>query len=131
MCLALLGCGHGAPGSGTPATEPSEEPRKTFSVSGFVTANGSFGIACNGVGRSADLHRGTRVVVRGAGGTSLATGVLEEGFADDDEPQRRCIFAFAVKEVPEDRGPFTVQVAERAAVPFTREQAGQVGVTLR
>jgi hypothetical protein len=130
MWLALAGCAGGAPDSGTSTPEPSLKPQKTFTVSGFVTAHGSFATACKGVGRSADLHSGTRVVVRGAAGAALAGGVLEDGFADDDEPQRRCIFPFTVMKVPEGRGPFTVQVAQRTAVPFTRKQAGQVGVTL-
>ena len=142
MCLALAGCGEDeaddATGRttgpttdrGTPTREPSASPASTFTVSGFVTANGTFGIACRGTGRSVDLHSGAPVEVLGAEGAVIASGALGEGFADDDSPQRRCIFPFTVRKVPEGRGPFAVQVARRTAVPFTREHAGQVTVTL-
>jgi hypothetical protein len=130
-CLALAGCGEPAAESGTTKPDPAATPRETFTVSGFVTANGSFGLACNGIGRSADLHQGARVVVLGADGTGIATGAHAEGFADDDSPQGRCIFPFTVRKVPEGRGPFTLRVARRDAVPFAREHAGQVAVTFR
>jgi hypothetical protein len=129
-CLALAGCGGGTASTDAPETRPTTKQPQTFTVSGFVTANGSFGLACAGTGAWADLHRGTRVVVRAADGSRLGSGVLEEGFADDDAPQRRCIFEFSVPGVPEGDGPFLVQVAERPPVSFERRQAGQVAVTL-
>jgi hypothetical protein len=130
-CLVLAGCG--APsgnGDGTPAPT-SPRPARTFTVSGYVTAEGSFGLACKGVGPSADLHAGASVVVRGRGGSNLATGALGDGFADDDQPQRRCIFPFSVRKVPEGRGPFSVQVAQRRPVSFDRRQAHQLDIRLR
>lgn len=139
MCLALAGCGEDPADDradrttdrSTPTREPSASPMRTFTVSGFVTANGTFGIACRGTGRSADLRRGAPVVVLGADDAVIGSGALGEGFADDDSPQRRCIFPFTVRKVPEGDGPFAVRVTRRAAVPFTRAQGAQVAVTLR
>ena len=126
--LALTACaGDGADGPSTRA-EPTPTKAATFTVSGYLTANGSFGLACRGIGESADLHRGTPVVVRDAGGTKVAAGALGDGFADDDAPQSRCIFSFTVRKVPEGNGPFTVQVARRPPVSFTRDQANLVEV---
>jgi hypothetical protein len=128
--LVLAGCGKPSADPDTTPTSPSTRTPETFTVSGFVTAEGSFALACKGVGATADLHAGARVVVRGAGGASLATGSLGDGFADDDQPQRRCIFPFSVRKVPEGSGPFSVQVADRPPVPFDRRQAHQVEVRL-
>jgi|1185.fasta_scaffold100812_3 hypothetical protein len=129
-CLVLAACGSPSADPGTTPASPSGRPRETFTVSGFVTAEGSFGLACKGLGSSADLHVGAPVVVRGAGGAKLATGALGDGFADDDQPQRRCIFQFSVRKVPEGKGPFSVQVGDRKPVPFDRRRAGQVEVRL-
>jgi hypothetical protein len=136
MSLALAGCAGQSGDSSAPSPSPSSSPSsspgptKTFTVSGFVTAEGSFGLACRGLGASADLHAGAPVVVRDAEGARLAAGVLGDGFADDDAPQRRCIFSFSVPKVPEGTGPFSVQVARRAPVPFDRRDAAQVTVRL-
>jgi hypothetical protein len=133
-CLVLAACGGPSADPGTtpasPSDRPSATPRGSFTVSGFVTAEGSFGLACKGLGSSADLHVGAPVVVRGAKGAKLATGALGDGFADDDQPQRRCIFQFSVRKVPEGTGPFSVQVGDRKPVPFDRRRAGQVEVRL-
>jgi hypothetical protein len=129
-CLVLAACGGPSADPGTTPASPSDSPRKTFTVSGFVTAEGSFGLACKGLGSSADLHVGATVVVRGAGGARLASGTLGDGFADDDQPQRRCIFPFSVRKVPEEKGPYSVQVTHRTPVSFDRRRAGQVEVKL-
>ena len=129
-CLVLAACGEPS-GSGEATPSATPRPVRTFTVSGYVTAEGSFGVACKGVGPSADLHAGTRVVVRSRAGASLATGALGDGFADDDQPQRRCIYPFSVRKVPDGRGPYSVQVARREPVPFDRRQAGQVDVRLK
>lgn len=130
--LLLAGCGgssadHRTTPESSPASTPAT-PTATFTVTGFVTAEGSFGLACKGLGSTADLHVGAPVVVLGAGGATLATGALGDGFADDDQPQRRCIFPFSVRKVPDGKGPFSVQVAHRSPVPFDRRRAGQVEV---
>src|SRR3954467_4935267 len=90
MCLALAGCGEDPTDDGTdrttdpttdrgtPTPEPSASPARTFPVSGFVTANGTFGIACRGTGRSVDLRSGAPVVVLGAEGAVIASGALGE-----------------------------------------------------
>jgi hypothetical protein len=136
-CLLLAACGRtSADRDSSPTSSPTSSPASssgapaTFTVTGFVTAEGSFGLACKGVGSSADLHKGTQVVVLGAGGATLATGALGDGFADDDQPQRRCIFPFSVRKVPDGKGPFSVQVAHRPPVSFDRRRAGQVEVRL-
>src|SRR3954463_5241689 len=79
-CLLLAACGGPSADPGTTPASPSGRPRETFAVSGFVTAEGSFGLGCKGLDSSADLHVGAPVVVRGAGGTTLATGALGDGF---------------------------------------------------
>jgi len=135
-CLALAGCGGTGgtadPGStGTPRADrsgPSPTPPHSFTATGFLTAEGTFGVACSGVGRSAGLRRGSPVVVRDSHGVVVATGTLEDGFADDDAPQRRCIFPFTVRKIPEAGGPFTVRVADRPAGGFDRRHATQVGL---
>src|SRR4051812_26773091 len=137
-CLALAGCGGTGgtadPGStGTPRADrsgPSPTPPHSFTATGFLTAEGTFGVACSGVGRSAGLRRGSPVVVRDSHGVVVATGTLEDGFADDDAPQRRCIFPFTVRKIPEAGGPFTVRVADPpAAAPprggFFSRSAGE------
>jgi hypothetical protein len=151
VCLALAGCGgtgdtagrggsrssegSGAAGSqGGTGADPSSSASLTpgaprsFTASGFLTAEGTFAVACSGIGSSSGLRRGAPVVVRNANGTVVATGALEDGFADDDAPQRRCIFPFTVRRVPEEGGPFTVRVAGRPAGGFDRRQAAQVGL---
>jgi hypothetical protein len=138
VCLTLSGCGGGdtarhddtgsSPATGDPSGSASRTPAGFFTATGFLTAEGTFGVACSGVGRSAGLRRGAPVSVSNATGTVVATGALEDGFADDDAPQRRCIFPFTVRRIPEDGGPFTVRVADRPAGRFDRQHAAQVGL---
>src|SRR3954464_3298297 len=106
VCLTLGACGGpgdtpgdtaGGSGDGTSSASPTR-PR-SFTASGFLTAEGTFAVACSGVGGSAGLRRGAPVVIRNAARAVVATGRLQDGFADDDAPQRRCIFPFTVRNI--------------------------------
>jgi hypothetical protein len=142
VCLTLGACGGtsdtagrgtgtsgtAATGSADPSGSASPKTPRSFTASGFLTAEGTFAVACSGVGGSSGLRRGAPVVVRNAAGTVVATGALQDGFADDDAPQRRCIFSFTVRNIPDGGGPFTVRVADRPAGGFDRRHAAQVGL---
>jgi hypothetical protein len=145
VCVMLAGCGgtdstgdpsgegsagsaRGAGSAGDASAGRSPTPAGTFTATGFLTAEGTFGVACSGVGRSSGLRPGAPVLVRDPGGTVVATGALEDGFADDDAPQRRCIFPFTVRGIPDGDGRFTVRVAGRPAGGFDRRHAAQVGL---
>jgi hypothetical protein len=129
--LTLTACQAAEPRAAAPSATPEPE---TFDVRGTLTLSGyrdlTFaGDDCVGVGGYGDIRGGAPVIVRDSRGEQLALGTLEPGMWPVTD-EWSCDFAFRLDDVPESGTTYSVEVGRRGEVPFTRDQAGSVRLTL-
>lgn len=133
--VVLAGCAQNSEPSQTePTTAVPTAETPTFDVSGALTLYGYGAVnlsggRCVGDGGYADIREGAPVVIRDAEGTQLGLGVLDAG--DRIGRQYLCDFRFRIDGLPEsDATPYSAEVARRGQVPFTRDDALNVRMTL-
>ena len=127
--LTLTACQSSSPAAPTASPKP-----ETFDVAGTLTLSGYRDVTladgdCVGDGGYADIRGGAPVIVRDSRGEQLALGSLEPGtWPVIDEWS--CDFAFRLDGVPESGTTYSLEVARRGEVPFSRDDALSVRLTL-
>jgi len=140
LVFTLAGCGS-SDGDGGGSAAP--EPDGAFTVAGsltlkdpggvFYVSDGSAGDSCTGKGGYDDMRRGATVVVRNSRGEKLALGALDVGFLTEDSSEylpAPCVFGFQIAGVPVDGDLYSVEVASRGEINFTRDGADSLSLTL-
>lgn len=132
MAALLLGaCG----GDGEAAEGPAESPTpEALTVNGSIAltaygswiGNGDGSGSCGGVDGYGDISGGAVVIVRNATGEQVGLGELEEG----QRSRGDCVFDFEVTDIADDSERFTVEVSGRGQVPFTRDEASRLRLSL-
>lgn len=126
MVLAMAGCG---------VKEPD-----TITIDGVVTVVGDLVVvgddgACPvNTGGYSDIRNGAQVKVSDGGGTVVTVGSLGEGkptspLGYDETVEaggytNRCEFPFSIAGVPADLPVYGIEVSQRGAVMFNKDQVG-------
>jgi hypothetical protein len=132
LLVVLTGCGSSKP--------------DTFDVFGtlVLSASGSLGLVGNGVEGTActgsrgfdDIAQGAQVVVRDSTGKTVALGQLDAGqltaSITDDSVGAPCQFIIRIDGVKATSGSafYSIEVAHRGQIQFTRPNAGNLALTL-
>lgn len=127
--LTLTACQSSPPAASTASPEP-----ETFDVRGVLTLSGYGDVTiadddCVGDGGYSDIRGGAPVIVRDSRGQQVALGSLEPGTWPVLKDWR-CDFGFRLDGVPESGTTYSVEVGRRGQVPFTRDDALDVRLTL-
>lgn len=141
LCAVLTtGCG-GSDGSG------DSQKAETFNVYGTLTLQASFDgdmssssgvsniddVNCEGEGGFDDIREGAQVVVTDNSGKKLGIGSLEAGKLPEEESSPldfSCEFGFTVTDVPEGKGPYSVEVSKRGDFAFTESEATNLQLSI-
>jgi hypothetical protein len=128
--LLLAGCGANQP-------EPAKTPT-TFKVTGGIAVNAALGSEdamggdCFTDGGFSDIAPGTQVTIKDASSKVLALGNLGAGrvtelFGDDTVlpgSAYKCTFYFSVENVPEGESIYSIEVAHRGELRYSRVDMG-------
>lgn len=134
--LLLTGACGGASGSdtegaGADSAASSEPTPELFTVAGELTLIDSGLIraegACTGDGGYGDISAGAAIIIRDAQGQQVGLGELMTGREIDSVT---CEFSFAVTDVPDGGDKYSIEVSDRGQVPFDREEASDVQISL-
>ena len=142
--LALTACGESAGESATSATPEASETTSrasTFDVAGTLTLTDRDGFHaygrragadCTGDSGYDDIREGVAVLIRNSRGEQIALGRLGAGYLTEKMSSyvARCEFAFSIPGVEEDGEIYSVEVGHRGEVPFERENAAQLALSL-
>lgn len=126
--------------SSTPKAATATAAPGTFTLIGGITlplsdvvAGASAG-TCHGNWQGwQDIAPGASVVITDQAGTTIATGVLQEGNGETTASGGTdCRLGFAITGVPDDRTFYGVTVSHRGTVQFSAQQAksGEVALAL-
>lgn len=107
---------------------PAEHGRAGVQTSAVDRFDGR--LACRGVGEYHDLGYDTPVRVFDAQGVVVAVGALGYGRAMDEQVSAAenvaCLFPLTVTEVPDGRGPYRVEVAQRGSTAVEQAEDGSL-----
>jgi hypothetical protein len=121
--------------SGGSDTSASREPT-SFTVKGTLTLTYMQSGSETGFSPSADcqanldntdVRAGAQVVVRNADGKDVGLGQLGAGKFDNGSS---CLVPFEIDDVPTGSDIYSVEVAHRGEVKFSRADAGHLSITL-
>lgn len=140
LALALSGCGS-EPEEAAEPKEPasSSESQAQLYISGVLSLvdldgtrapkGSDAGDPCYGVNGYDDINAGAEVVVRNSAGETVGLGELEPG---EVYPLNggSCDFDFFVDGVTDPDDFFSVEVAGRGEISFTRDEASSIRVSL-
>lgn len=126
----MTGCGgDGEASGGSPTASPTPE---TLTITGSIALTDYGGWigdgrgSCSGMDGYGDISAGAVVIVRNATGEQVGLGELEDGHRARGD----CVFDFEVTDIADDSERFTVEVSGRGQVPFTRDEASSVRLSL-
>lgn len=120
VLLPLAGCGGSQ-------LEGASAPPSTFKVTGTIMLDRGVGSApedggdCITDGGYLDIREGAQVTVTDEHDVVIALGSLDPGHTLD----AKCIFGFTVTGVPEGKHFYSVEVAHRGALQYTRDGVGK------
>lgn len=84
---------------------------------------------CSSAGQYGDIEFGSPVIIRDADRRPVARGSLGTGEVKV-EPELACAFAFAITNVPPNRGPYTLELRGHGSVCFTEANATRITLSL-
>jgi hypothetical protein len=122
--VLLTACGSNEP-KATPSSSPSPT---TFTFSGTVTVEAGSGSEatdggdCVTDGGYSDISSGAQVTVTDEGGKIVALGNLDPGHTAEvvGTFASTCVFGFTVRSVPEGVAFYSIEIAHRGALRYTR-----------
>ena len=132
IAVLLAGCGGDEGGSTAKPDAPGSSSGPATLVAGgsirlLDGGMGRGGGECWGGGGYRDISGGSAVIVRNATGDQVGLGELEPGEPEDIVT---CVFEFTVEDIADEGERFTVEVGGRGQVPFERDEASDIVLSL-
>jgi hypothetical protein len=121
LLVGVAGCGSAEPqgATSTPAAASPSPTPAVFTIHGSITIAGLWngpGEVCRTSGGYDDIKAGTQVTVTDAAGKVIALGDLDAGVSS----KTGCEFDFSVTGVPDGSDFYSVEVAHRGELRYTR-----------